>query len=109
MTDAVQPPEETKPPLTEFQRGARAMFDYFHIRAANNWHGNPKVQEQCAKENTLLLSWVEDALESVDPAIHAEWKTLQEATKSAYHQGYLDALATKQSHNAPPTTKASVV
>lgn len=28
---------------TEFQRGARAMFDYLITRAAHNFHANPET------------------------------------------------------------------
>jgi len=64
---------------TEFQRGTRAMFDYLLTRAANNFHGNPAVQVECAKENDVVTKWASDALAEVDPASTQEWKSVEAA------------------------------
>jgi len=52
---------------TDFQRGARAMFDCLMERAANNFHANPVIKEACEKENAIIEKWAADALETVDP------------------------------------------
>ena len=62
----------------DFRAGARAMFDALLSRAANNYHGNPKVNDICQKENDLVRSWVVDALEEVSPDDHSEWITITE-------------------------------
>lgn len=61
-----------------FRDGAKAMFDYFHERAANNYHGNPKVQESMDAENKTVLEWIGDALESVSPKDSCHWRDLTE-------------------------------
>ena len=58
--------------MTEFEKGAQAMFDYLTMRAANHYHGNPKVNEQCNKDNQLIWEWSMDALEEVAPTRYEE-------------------------------------
>lgn len=65
--------------VTEFQRGARAMFDALMTRAANNYHGNPAINDQCNLENKLVEEWAVDALEEIDPESHREWLSIGEA------------------------------
>ena len=74
--------------LTEFQRGVRAVFDYFAIRAANNYHGNPKTNELCNKENELVMNWAEDALRETDEESFCEWDSI--VHKESLHKA-LDA------------------
>lgn len=59
-----------------FKKGTRAMFDYFQIRAANNFHGNPEVNLICDQENEIVLSWANDALEEVDINSFNTWKEI---------------------------------
>lgn len=61
--------------LTEFQKGARAMFDALTFRAANHWH--PNAMDQCNYDNKLIYEWAEDALEEVDEFSGEEWKSMQ--------------------------------
>ena len=67
---------EQEKELTEFQRGVRAMFDYFAYRSANNYHGNPKMNELCNKENDLVMSWAQDALVETDEDSFNEWNSI---------------------------------
>ena len=69
----------------DFRAGAKAMFDYFHYRAANNWH--PRMQEHCDKENALVLSWANDALAEVSPDDADEWKSIDQAYNDGYNAG----------------------
>ena len=62
--------------LTEFQRGVRAMFDYFAFRAANNYHGNPRMNELCNEENKLIMDWARDALYETDEDSFCEWDSI---------------------------------
>jgi hypothetical protein len=59
--------------MTEFERGARAIFDYLLYRTANNYHGDPKIQKECDKENEIIASWAEDALDEVSEDSCSEW------------------------------------
>ena len=68
----------------DFNAGAKAMFDYFQFRMANHWHGDPKVNESCIKENQLLGEWILDALEEVSPKNSAIWRSLD----SMYAEGF---------------------
>jgi hypothetical protein len=63
----------------KFRMGAKAMFDWFQFRAANHYHGNPKIQAQCDAENEFVLEWAEQALEDVSPETFFEWRKLSEA------------------------------
>jgi hypothetical protein len=69
----------------DFRAGVRAMFDYFHYRAANNYH--PRCQEQCDKENAICLRWVNDALAEVSPEDLDEWKSIDEAYQHGFNAG----------------------
>jgi len=60
----------------DFRAGAKAMFDLFLYKAANNYHGNPQTQKICDIENRLLEEVAEDALESVDEFAYDEWKSI---------------------------------
>lgn len=71
----------------DFRAGAKAMFDYFHYRAANNYHSRPLVQEICNKENALVLSWANDALDEVSPEDFATWKSIDEAYRAGFNAG----------------------
>ncbi len=71
----------------DFKAGARAMFDALLMRAANNWHSRPEVQDMCAKENKLIQEWAEDALDSVSPDDLATWKSLDQMYQSGYQAG----------------------
>ena len=62
--------------MSDFDKGARAMFDYFACRAANNYHGNSETDKICQKENELIMDLAEDALEDVSPESCATWKTI---------------------------------
>lgn len=59
-----------------FTKGTRAMFDYLYIRAANNYHGDPEINNICDKENEIILSWANDALEEVDINSFNTWKEI---------------------------------
>jgi hypothetical protein len=72
--ELAKPEEEDK-----FRMGAKAMFDWFQFRAANHYHGNPKIQAQCDAENEFVLEWAEQALEDVSPETFFEWRKLSEA------------------------------
>lgn len=76
---------------SEFQRGARAMFDCLMNRAANNFHADPVIQAACEKENATVEEWVADALDTVDPASYREWKSIE----AAYERGRKSALKEK--------------
>jgi hypothetical protein len=73
-SELAKPEEEDK-----FRMGAKAMFDWFQFRAANHYHGNPKIQAQCDAENEFVLEWAEQALEDVSPETFFEWRKLSEA------------------------------
>lgn len=77
---------------TDFQRGARAMFDCLMERAANNFHANPVIKEACEKENVIIEKWAADALETVDPSSFREWKSIE----AAYQLGRKSALKEKR-------------
>lgn len=64
-----------------FNEGARAMFDHFHMRAANNWHANPAQDALRAKDNELCLEWIEDALNDVSPEHLATWHEVTKLIK----------------------------
>ena len=57
--------------LDAFRRGAKAMFDYMLVRAANHYHGNPTVQKQCDYDNALVKDWPDDS---------AEWRSVTDAS-----------------------------
>ena len=82
---------EQEKKLTEFQRGVRAMFDYFAYRSANNYHGNPKMNELCNKENELVMSWAQDALRETDEDSFNEWNSIlhKEDLRKAIDAGIL--------------------
>lgn len=72
--------------LDGFRRGARAMFDSLLMRAANHYHGNPKVQEQCDYDNALVVDWAKAALAEVAPKDCEDWEnivSLKERLKTA--------------------------
>ena len=71
----------------EFRRGAKAMFDWFMFGIANNYHGNPEIQKQCDKENTLIAKWAKDALYDISPKDHAQWLGIREAYQAGYEAG----------------------
>ncbi len=71
--------------LTDFQKGARAMFDSLTFRAANHWH--PTAMEQCNYDNKLIYEWVEDALEEVDPGSIVEWRAIDSAFRDGVKLG----------------------
>jgi len=56
----------------DFRDGARAMFDALTMRAANHYHGNPKVNEVLQKENELIWSWAMEALSEVSEEDYEE-------------------------------------
>lgn len=68
----------TKQISEDFRLGAKAMFDYLLYRAANNYHGNPKINEWCKTENIIIEKWAEDALADVSPEDCTTWRTLRE-------------------------------
>jgi len=76
--------------LADFRKGAKAMFDFLLVRAANHYHGNPIVQKQCDYDNALVTEWAEDALESVSPDDAAEWRSVSDAYESGYRLGIRD-------------------
>lgn len=74
---------------TEFHQGARAMFDFFLDKAANNWHGNPKINEQCEHESVIATSWAKEAFSQVSPSDYNLWveiTTLQSRIKELESQ-----------------------
>lgn len=73
---------------TEFQKGARAMFDYLLNRAANNFHANPKIQDTCTLENNIIEVWTTDALKEIDPESYKQWKSIE----AAYEAGRQSVL-----------------
>lgn len=62
--------------LDSYRLGAKAMFDWFQYRAANNWHANPAQDKIRADENEIALDWIEDAFEGVSPEHKATWKDI---------------------------------
>ena len=72
---------------TEFQRGARAMFDALMGRTANHWHDSPERNAICEKENRLIEEWAEVALEDVDPASAHEWRSINDAYQQGFEAG----------------------
>lgn len=86
MADHDALPEMPEP--TSFAEGARAMFDWFHGRAANHWHGNPEQDKFCQMENRFLLECAEEALEDVSPETAVKWKTLNQVAADARKSGY---------------------
>ena len=77
-------PESSASNDTAFGKGVRAVFDYFHYRAANNYHANPKIQLEINKENSVVLRWVNDALEEISEKDYKEWISI----KRAYDDGF---------------------
>lgn len=73
-----------------FSAGAKAIFDAIHFRAANNYHGRPAMQALCDKENSLVISWINDALEEVSPEDMATWRSIDDAFKTGYETGKRD-------------------
>lgn len=66
---------------SDFGKGAKAVFDSIQMRAANHWHGNPKIDAQCQQENKLVCEWVQEAFEEVSPSGCAEWLKIGELLK----------------------------
>lgn len=66
--------------MSDFEKGARAMFDNLMYRAANNFHGNPTTNKQCGIENELIERWAEDALDDVSPDSCSEWRDITTLT-----------------------------
>lgn len=62
----------------DFRKGVRAVFDYLHMWAANNYHGNPKMNKLCDVENELVLRLAEDALEEISEADCVEWVEIKQ-------------------------------
>lgn len=88
-----RPTGSSKPEdMTDFQKGARAMFDNLMFRAANHWHGNPKVNAICIKENKLIEEWAADALEEVSPQDSTTWRSINEAYEEGKTSGYAKAV-----------------
>ena len=73
-----------------FSAGAKAIFDAIHFRAANNYHGRPAVQAICDKENALVTSWINDALEEVSPEDMVTWRSIDNAFRTGYETGKRD-------------------
>ena len=65
----------------EFRKGVRAMFDYLTYRAANNYHGNPRINARCDEENSIINSWAAEALHTISPDDHMEWCSIVELRK----------------------------
>ena len=80
--------------LTDFQKGARAVFDSVQFRAANHYHDDPQINVRCDGESKLVLSWVQDALEKVDPESVVVWKTMNAMFKDGVKVG--KALGAKE-------------
>ena len=58
---------------TDFKQGAKAMFDFVQDKAANNWHGNEKINDGCRHENEIATSWIEEAFREVSPGDYSTW------------------------------------
>ena len=56
-----------------YRAGARAIFDYFHFRVVNNYHLDPIIDLECQSENDIVIAWVTDALEEIDPEDYNNW------------------------------------
>ena len=91
MTDEI----ETKPASDDFKAGAKAMFDYFQFRIANHYHGNPKVDAICQKENQVLSEWILDALEEVNPEDAATWRSLDSMYAEGFNAGKKSVTTTE--------------
>ena len=70
-----------------FNRGAKAMFDYFQYRIANRYHGDTEVNKAIQEENKVLLEFIQDALESVNPEQYTVWVSLDEMYDRGRQQG----------------------
>ena len=84
MSDNV---EKATDATADFQKGVRAVFDYFKMRAANNYHSNSKIQAILDKENSVALSWINDALAEVGPEDYTTWKSLLDMYNDGYAAG----------------------
>lgn len=62
--------------MTDFDKGAMAMYDYFAFWTANHFHGNPELNRICQAENEMIQELAEDALESVSLESFNKWKTI---------------------------------
>jgi hypothetical protein len=60
----------------DFRSGAKAMFDMFLYKAANNYHPDPKVQKMCDIENNLLDEVAQISLKEVDEYAYDEWRSI---------------------------------
>jgi hypothetical protein len=49
--------------------GALAMHNSLLVRAANNYHGKPQINAGCQKDNELIVSWANTALEEVKDCV----------------------------------------
>lgn len=89
MTNVITKLRNIEPATNEdsFNRGAKAMFDYFQYRVANRYHGDPEVNKAIQEENKVLLEFIQDALESVDPAQYIDWVSLDEMYERGRQQG----------------------
>lgn len=53
--------------LTDYEQGALDLYARLAMRAANHFHANQAIDEECIKENRLVMDWASTALESVAP------------------------------------------
>ena len=71
--------------MSDFEKGAKAMFDYFAVWAANHYHGDPALEKLYQKENELILEVAEDALEDVSLKSCMDWKKISLLQKEIYY------------------------
>ena len=62
--------------MSDFNNGAKAMFDYVTGAIANHYHGKPEIQKLCDIENEYATEVIQDALEEVSPKSHTNWKSI---------------------------------
>jgi len=78
MIQAAPKPPEIEHDPAEFERGVRAVLDYMLMRTSNNFHGNPEIQKTCDMENSVIESWINDAIEEISPDSYREWRKINE-------------------------------
>lgn len=88
--------------LTEFQKGARAMFDNILCRTANRYSGRKDLNARIQAENALIEEAAMYAFEEISPEDYNTWVSLSTAHNEAYRLGlFYGADEEKLKHPSP--------
>ena len=96
----------------DFDKGAKAMFDYVTYAVANHFHGDPDIQKIMDIENEFAISLIEDALDDVSPDIYTRSFNKHKILKLSLNKlslafnDFIDACITETDQPQVPSKKA---